>query len=376
MADGSGDWRSAIDPVAEGLLDAFQSGVPIEPRPFDAVADALGAPPGVVVDRVADLHDRGLIRRFGPVLNPPVIGSSTLAAIRAADDDAAAAINRHPQVNHNYRRDHAWALWFVVTAGSRDRRDAVLDAIAADTGAEPLVLPMLTDYYVDLEFPVVNDDGVATAGDRADVTRMEECAADLSRTERAVVRAVQGGLPVEREPYVAVAERLQRDDGPAVDRTAVIGALRGLRDRGCVKRIGCVVNHHRVGFDSNCMVVWDVPDGERDAAGVDAGGHPNVTLCYHRPRRPERDWPYNLFTMVHGRDPDAVDATLDALAAGPLPYPHERLRTTATLKQTGARYEALVDAADPGDEAPANAPVEGADRSADTVDGTGGATTD
>jgi DNA-binding Lrp family transcriptional regulator len=196
---------------------------------------------------------------------------------------------------------------------------------------------MLTDYYVDLEFPVVNRDAVATADANASVTPMSEAAADLTATEGRVVQAVQEGLPLTRTPYADVAETT----GDSMD--AVLDALRSLRDRRCIKRLGCVVDHRRVGFDSNCMVVWDVPDDERDDRGVAAGGHPNVTLCYHRPRRPERDWPYNLFTMIHGRDPAQVDRTIDDLAADELPVPHERLRTTGTLKQTGARYASLVD---------------------------------
>jgi DNA-binding Lrp family transcriptional regulator len=90
------------------------------------------------------------------------------------------------------------------------------------------------------------------------------------------------------------------------------------------------------------MVVWDVPDDELDERGERAGSLPYVTLCYHRPRRPEQDWPYNLFTMVHGRDPDAVDERVDDLASEALPFDHERLYSTETLKQTGARYEELV----------------------------------
>jgi len=50
-----------------------------------------------------------------------------------------------------------------------------------------------------------------------------------------------------------------------------------------------------------------------------------VTLCYHRPRRPEQEWPYNLFTMIHGRA-EAVDAKIDELAADYLPVDHERAR--------------------------------------------------
>jgi DNA-binding Lrp family transcriptional regulator len=102
------------------------------------------------------------------------------------------------------------------------------------------------------------------------------------------------------------------------------------------------VNHLVTGFDANCMVVWDVPDDRLDELGEAVGSLPYVTLCYHRPRRPEQDWPYNLFTMVHGREADAVDAKVDELATDHLPFDHERLYSTETLKQTGARYEEIV----------------------------------
>ncbi len=90
------------------------------------------------------------------------------------------------------------------------------------------------------------------------------------------------------------------------------------------------------------MVVWDVPDDELDERGEAVGALPYVTLCYHRPRRSDQDWEYNLFTMIHGREAEAVDAKIDELAAEHLPVPHERLYSTETLKQTGARYEDLV----------------------------------
>jgi DNA-binding Lrp family transcriptional regulator len=272
-------------------------------------------------------------------------------------DEVAAVINDYRQVNHNYARDHEWNMWFVVTAGSRERRDAILAEIEERTGLSVLNLPMLTDFYIDLEFPVVNGDRFAREGGEAHsapetasgrrpraseetaveaTTIRERAAADLTDVERRVLLAVQDGFPLSPTPYRDVATEV---DAPVA---AVLGAVERLRADGCIKRVGCVVNHLATGFDANCMVVWDVPDDELDERGVAVGRLPYVTLCYHRPRRPEHDWEYNLFTMVHGREAGAVDAKIDELAAEHLPYEHERLYSTATLKQTGARYESLV----------------------------------
>ena len=341
-ADGE-DWRVGLDDVDAALVDDYQSGFPVEERPFRRVGEALGVDEGEALERVRELRERGVYRRFGAVLNPPVIGASTLAAVQApADrfDEVAEIVNGHRQVNHNYRRNHEWNMWFVVTAGSLSRRDEILAEIAHETGCEVLNLPMLTDFYIDLEFPVVNDDSFAresVAETDVSATRIaESAAADLSELERDLLLEIQEGFPLSATPYTDIAEAV---GAPVGD---VLAAIERLRDDGCIKRIGCVVNHFVTGFDANCMVVWDVPNAELDARGEAVGTLPYVTLCYHRPRRPEQGWQYNLFTMIHGRDREAVDAKVDDLAAAHLPFEHERLYSTETLKQTGARYEDIV----------------------------------
>jgi DNA-binding Lrp family transcriptional regulator len=337
------DWRVGLDDVDATLIDEYQSGFPVVERPFQVVAAELGIDEREALNRVRRLRERGVFRRFGAVLNPPVIGSSTLAAVQAPEDrfeEVAEVINGYRQVNHNYRREHAWNMWFVVTAGSRETRDRILDEIEERTGCEVLDLPMLTDYYIDLEFPVVNTDRFARESlGHTDVsaTRISEDAkGNLSELEADLLVEIQGGFPLSATPYRDVAEAI------GVDVDDVLAAVRRLLDDGCIKRIGCVVNHVVTGFHNNCMVVWDVPDDELDERGIEVGQLPYVTLCYHRPRRPDQDWSYNLFTMIHGREADAVDEKIDELAEEHLPFAHERLYSTETLKQTGAQYEELV----------------------------------
>ncbi|WP_254527849.1 Lrp/AsnC family transcriptional regulator [Natrinema gelatinilyticum] len=362
MSGPSVDWRETIDDADVALIDGYQSGFPVVERPFRRVGAAIGLEESAVVDRVRALKEAGIVRRFGAVLNPPVIGSSTLAAVRAPDDrfdEIASIVNEYRQVNHNYARDHEWNMWFVVTAGSQDRRDEILAEIESRTGCSVLNLPMLTDYYIDLEFPVVNGDRFAresavprsaepATGDPASddslgqhtdssATRIsEEATGDLSALEAELLLEIQDGFPLSSTPYRDIAGRV----GYAVE--DVLTAIEQLFSSGCIKRIGCVINHVVTGFDANCMVVWNVPDERLDEWGERAGGLPYVTLCYHRPRRPDLDWPYNLFTMIHGRDPEAVDEKIDELAADYLPVDNERLYSTETLKQTGARYDELV----------------------------------
>ena len=340
----SGEWRESLDAVDERLVDGYQSGFPVTERPFDVVGAALGVSAAEVVERVQRLLDAGVLRRFGPVLNPPVIGASTLAAVKAPEDrfdEIADIVNEYRQVNHNYARDHEWNMWFVVTAATPERRAEILAEIEERTGCTVLDLPMLTDYYIDLEFPVVNADRFARESlgetDVEATTIREGGTADLSTLDRRLLLTIQDGLPVTETPYADVADSI---DASVED---VLASFEELLEAGCIKRVGCVVDHVATGFDANCMVVWDVPDDELDERGRAVGRLPYVTLCYHRPRRPELDWSFNLFTMVHGREASAVEAKIDELRADHLPFDHDRLPSTATLKQTGAQYEALVD---------------------------------
>lgn len=338
------DWRTDLDEVDAALIDGFQSGFPVQPRPFRRVGETIGVGENEALARVESLADRGIVRRFGAVLNPPVIGSSTLAAVKAPEErfeEVAEVINSYRQVNHNYRRDHEWNTWFVVTAGSRETRDRILEEIEEKTGCAVLNLPMLTDFYINLEFPVVNADRFARestseAGRVEATTISEEATGDLSELDAAVLLGIQDGLPLSPTPYADVARAIGYETGEVID------SITRLLENGCIKRIGCVVNHLVTGFDANCMVVWNVPDEELEACGRAVGALPYVTLCYHRPRRKEHGWEYNLFTMIHGREAAAVDAQIDELAAEYLPYEHERLYSTATLKQTGARYDELL----------------------------------
>jgi len=152
--------------------------------------------------------------------------------------------------------------------------------------------------------------------------------------DRALVRALQAGLPPVPRPYHAVAATL----GLPVD--VVMGRLHALLASKAIRRIGAVPNHYRLGWTANAMSVWDVDDLQVDALGEEVGALDCVSHCYRRPRRlPE--WPYNLFAMVHGRSGDEVAARLGEVAAvlGTSVRARDVLYSTRILKKTGMRFE-------------------------------------
>jgi DNA-binding Lrp family transcriptional regulator len=155
----------------------------------------------------------------------------------------------------------------------------------------------------------------------------------LSPQDRELVALLQEGLPLVSRPYAELAARSGLDESRVRDR---IGQW--LAD-GTIRRLGVVVRHHELGFTSNGMVVWDLPDARVEEVGRRFAAFDCVSLCYRRPRRPPA-WPYNLFCMIHGRTRAAVLARVGELArvAGVEGAPHRVLFSSRRFKQRGARY--------------------------------------
>ena len=284
--------------------------------------------------RLATLRRHGVVSRVGPVFAPGRIGASTLAAMAvppARLESVAACVNRYRAVNHNYEREHAINLWFVLAAPAADELDGVLADIRRRTGLEVLDLRLERAYHIDLGFPLwrrapTDRDTAATGA----YTPGPPAALDAS--DRRLVGAIQDGLPLTARPYAAVAQQTGLSEARVMDR---IGRL---LDDGVIKRMGVVVRHRELGYRANAMVVFDVPDHRVDAAGEQLARVPQVTLCYRRGRRLPL-WPYNLYCMIHGRDRAEVTGWVDGLPAdvvGDLDravlFSHRRFR------QRGARY--------------------------------------
>jgi DNA-binding Lrp family transcriptional regulator len=157
--------------------------------------------------------------------------------------------------------------------------------------------------------------------------------AQLSAEDRALIKQVQNGLPIVSRPYAEIAARL------ATTEQDVIQRLQKLINNGAIKRYGVVVRHRELGYKANGMVVWDVPDDRVSQLGTCIGKFSCVTLSYRRPRRMP-DWPYNLFTMVHGRNREEVERKVAEIvnSCGLEDINHTILFSTRRFKQRGASY--------------------------------------
>ena len=139
------------------MLNEYQRDFPLCASPFALLAEQQGVTEAEVIATLESLQQRGLISRVGPVFAPQRAGASTLAAISVPDGElqrVADFVSSFEEVNHNYEREHAFNLWFVVTAPDQLRIRQVLDEIQTGTGLRVLDLPLERAFYIDLGFPL------------------------------------------------------------------------------------------------------------------------------------------------------------------------------------------------------------------------------
>src|SRR5204862_7335533 len=70
----------------------------------------------------------------------------------------------------------------------------------------------------------------------------------------AVIRALQGDMPVVPEPYAPAAAKI------GIPVKELLDHLESMRERKALRRVAAILFHRRAGFSANGMGVWQVPE--------------------------------------------------------------------------------------------------------------------
>ena len=321
------------------LLNAVQWDFPLEPTPYAALGTRLGLSEPEVRERVAAVKDAGVLRQLSAIFDTRALGygSALVAAQIDPDrvDEAAAVISAHPGVSHNYKRNHAFNLWYTIAVPPDESLDEHLDALHRASGAiVTRKLPTLQLYKIGVKLDMTGQtaaDAKATVAENERPERREHMPPPtLSDLELAAIRVVQEDLPLVTRPFAAQGELL----GCSEDR--VLELLRSFKERKLMRRFAAVMNHRSAGFKANAMGVWAVPDEQLAELGPTMAGFALVSHCYRRPTYP--DWPYSVFTMVHGQHARDCEATIAAIQAETGIEDYALLWSVKEFKKTRVRY--------------------------------------
>ncbi|PXW93393.1 AsnC family transcriptional regulator [Sphaerotilus hippei] len=147
-----------LSPDEVRLLTRLHGDLPLSDRPFADVAEELGCSEDVLIERLRHLLSRGVLTRFGPLFQIERAGGlfvlAALTAPEASYEQVAAQVNALPEVAHNYRREHALNMWFVVAAQTPALAEAALRRIEAVTGLPVLAFPKEREFFVELRLPL------------------------------------------------------------------------------------------------------------------------------------------------------------------------------------------------------------------------------
>ncbi len=301
-----------LDDMDKRLLNLMQGSFAIAPAPYQQVAAQAGLTEQDVMARVQRLLDERIIRQVTPIFDTRALGYSSMLVAAKVDPEnpwrAANIINAHPGVSHNYLRNHEFNIWFTIATepDSPLGLESTLEVLGRIAGAESIrQLPTLKLFKIRMDLEM--EAGTETLAKAAEV-------AEPAETERqpydaldiAVIRALQGDMPVVSEPYAPAAAEL------GMPQEQLLAHLRGMQERKLLRRVAAILFHRRAGFSANGMGVWKVPDEQIMEIGPRMAAYRGISHCYQRPTY--EDWPYSVFTMAHGRSKEECDAILDSIA--------------------------------------------------------------
>jgi len=152
----------------------------------------------------------------------------------------------------------------------------------------------------------------------------------ISDIERKVLAALQTGFPRSRTPYKDAAEQA------GISTEQLLAVLREWKDQGKLRRIGAIVHHEKVGLSGGAMVAWRVDDDVVEQVGTTLAGFTEVSHAYER--RTEDNWPYNVYTMVHGTDAQKVEQTVRQMSEACGIGDYRILTTERELKKVPPTY--------------------------------------
>lgn len=147
-----------MDDIDRTIINGLQEGFPVCERPYAAAAERLGLDEAVLMERLEQLLEDGVLSRFGPLIHAEQLGGGlTLAAMQVPAEDLERVIgqvNAFPEVAHNYERDHALNMWFVLATERPEQVAAVIAAIEARTGYPVYNFPKEEEYFLNLRLAV------------------------------------------------------------------------------------------------------------------------------------------------------------------------------------------------------------------------------
>src|SRR5215203_1224880 len=297
-----------MDSTDKEILNRIQREVPLEREPFEAMGRELGIAGDEVIRRIEALKRARVIRQISAIFDTRVLGyESSLVAAKIPVHrlgEGAKAINSHPGVSHNYERNNEFNLWYTVAVppDSRLGLEGTVDVLHHISGAEKTrILPTLKLFKIGVTLDMNAGATAKKEAPQYGESDRESADRNISEDDKAAIRALQEDVPLTPRPFDLWGRQVGLTHEDLLERAY------DLRDRKIMRRFSAVLYHYQA-----------------------------VSHCYQRPTY--EDWPYSVFSMVHGRTVEECENVLTAMSEETGLTDYTSLYSTRVYKKTPVRY--------------------------------------
>lgn len=323
-----------LESMDRQIANRLQNGIPLVTEPWAAIGAELGISAEEVMTRIRKMK-ADVVRQISAIFDSRSLGyHSTLVAMKFAPEDidaAAAIINRHPGVSHNYRRNHAFNLWFTLTIHKSQSIQEEVDKLGAAAGSlHTILLPTIRLYKIGVKLDVTGEKDVKRKEEGAIVQGIRETQ-ELTAREVEAVRVLQRDLPIEPRPFEIWAQKF------GFTQEELFTHAQSFIERGIMRRFAAVLRHRNAGFSANAMGVWVVPEERLEEVGAIIAEYAAVSHCYQRPVYPP-EWSFNLFSMVHGKTTEDCLEVLNSISEQTGIPEYTMLYSTKEYKKVRVKY--------------------------------------
>jgi DNA-binding Lrp family transcriptional regulator len=318
--------------MKQEILSRIQKKFPLVAKPFKVIADELGISEDEVIKILQKEKEDKIIRQTSAIFDTKRLGyKSSLVAFKISEDkidEAVEIINQHPGVSHNYERNHEFNIWFTmaVSPDSKLGLDKTIEILSKLTKADDyIMLPTLKLFKINVKLNTTGKDEK-----KEKVKKVVHKEIELTPLHHKIIQKAQYDIEMVSEPFADIVKELD------IDYDTFFEIMAQLQDAGIMRRFASILNHRKAGFNANAMVVWDVDEVNGEEIGEKAAAFSAVSHCYLRPKY--ENWPYNLFTMVHGKTTEETNGIIAEMQKEIPSKSHMPLYSSREFKKVRIEY--------------------------------------
>lgn len=323
-----------MDSLDKEILNEIQWTFPLVPRPYHEIAKKFQLSDEEAMERLRKLKKDGIVRQTSAIFDTRRLGYKSALVAMAIDadklDHVASQINRHPGVSHNYERNHEYNLWFTLAVPPGSDLKTEIDKFSKLQGINKVrMLPTIKLFKIGVKLEMVEEKKaeVKPSEEKKKITEVKFVA---SEEDKRYIRELQKDLEITERPFLKSAQSL------GITEEQLLEKAKYYEEIGVMRRFAAILRHREVGFVSNGMIVWKVPEDKIESVGAKLGAFPQVSHCYQRPVY--ADWPYNVFSMVHCKTNDDAQKIASEIEAQIDVHDYKILFSSREFKKTRVEY--------------------------------------